>query len=246
MSPAWLPWIEAALRKDQRRFLQALKRIEEALALDRGELRGEILITKSRIHSAVGKLEVASEALLEAAALSDPSREPRNAFGLHFNLLVDLCQLQRPAEAELHLPQVQALAERLGEELDLVRVVWLKGKVAAGLGRPREARAAFEQVRRFFQQRELVFNYALVSLDLALLLLEEGATAEVRSLSEEMLWIFRAQKVEREALAALRVFCDVARKEIATVDFAQRIMKFLHRAQYDPELPFQATDAAEA
>ena len=33
------------------------------------------------------------------------------------------------------LPEVRALAERLGEELDLTRVFWLEGKVAAGLGR---------------------------------------------------------------------------------------------------------------
>ena len=32
---------------------------------------------------------------------------------------------------------MRALAERLGEELDLTRVVWLEGKVTAGLGQLR-------------------------------------------------------------------------------------------------------------
>jgi transcriptional regulator with XRE-family HTH domain len=39
LEEAWLPVLEANLRKDQRRFPEALERIAEALELDRGELR---------------------------------------------------------------------------------------------------------------------------------------------------------------------------------------------------------------
>jgi hypothetical protein len=46
---------------------------------------------------------------------------------------------------------------------------------------------------------------------------------------------FRAQKVEREALAALQLFCEAAKRRTAT---AERVVKFLHRAQHDPELRF--------
>ncbi len=83
LNPAWLPWIEAALRRDQRRFPEALKRIEEALALDRGELRGQILLSKARIHETLGNPEASTAALLEAAPWIDPSRDPRNALVLH-------------------------------------------------------------------------------------------------------------------------------------------------------------------
>jgi tetratricopeptide (TPR) repeat protein len=243
LNNAWLPGLEAALRRDQRRFPEALKRIDEALALDPGELRGEILLIKARIHETLGDPESSTAALYEAAPLIDPGREPRNAFGLRFNLLVDLCHLDRFVEAEPRLREVRALAERLGEELDLTRVVWLEGKVAAGLGRIAEARAAFEQARRAFSRRELTFDYALVSLELAVILLEQGRTAGVKALAEEMLRIFRTQKVEREALAALRLFCDAARRETATVDLARRLVTFLHRAQHDPELRFTEAGA---
>ena len=238
LNPAWLPGLEAALRRDQRRFPQALKRIDEALLLDTGEIRGEILLSKSAILHILGDPDGSAAALSEAAPLIDPSQEPRLAFGVRFNLLVDLCQLQRFGEAEPWLPEVRELAERLGGELDLTRVVWLKGKIAAGLGRSKEACTAFEQARRVFSRRELAFDYALVSLELAALLLEQGRTAEVRTLAEEMLQIFRVQKVDREALAALRLFCDTARREAATVDLARRLVRFLHRAQHDPELRF--------
>ena len=238
LNRAWLPGLEAALRRAQRRFPEALRRIEEALALDVGELKREILLTRANIHDALGNPEASTVALLEAAPLIDPRREPRLAFGVRFNLLVDLCHLERFEEAEPRLPEVRTLAAQLGEELDLTRVLWLEGKVAAGLERDGEARAAFEQARRVFGQRELAFDYALVSLEMAVLLLEQGRAAEVRTLAEEMLRIFRAQKIEREALAALRLFCDAARRETATAELARRLVKFLHRAQHDPGLRF--------
>lgn len=247
LNEAWLPGLEAALRRDQRRFPEALKRIDEALVLDKeGELRGEILITKAGIHDALGDPESSTAALHEAAILINTDQEPRLALVLRFNLVVDLCELDRATEAEPRLHEVRALAERLGEELDLTRVVWLEGKVASGLGRVGEARADFERVRRVFQQRGLAFDYALVSLDLALIFLAQGRAAEMSALAGEMLWIFRVQRVDREALAALQIFCDAARQETATVELTRRVVKFLYRSQYDPELRFEPGPGAEA
>jgi tetratricopeptide (TPR) repeat protein len=246
LNAAWLPGLEASLRRDQRRFGEALKRVDEALALDqKGELKAELLLSKSVIFQTLGEPEGSAAALSEAAPLIDPSREPRNALVLRFNLIVDTCNLQKFAEAEPMLNETQALAEQLGGVLDLTRSVWLRGKVAAGLGRLAEARSAFEQVRQAFVHHGLAFDYALVSLELALILLEQGRTTEVRTLAEEMLTIFQAQEVEREALAALQVFCDAARREAATVELTRRVVKFLYRAQHDPELCFEPENGAE-
>ncbi len=165
LEAARLPWIDAGLRKAQRRFPEALKRIEEALALDDGELRAQILLTKARILEILGDPERSTAVLMEAAPLINGQREPRLVMFLQFNLLVNLCRLGRTAEAESGLPELRLLAERLGEELDLVRMVWLEGKIAAGLGRIAEAYAAFQQVRREFTARELAYDGALVSLE---------------------------------------------------------------------------------
>ncbi len=238
LNPAWLPGLESALRRGQRRFTEALELIDDALSLDAGDLKSEILLTKSNIYDALGDPESSAAALSEAALSVDPIAQPRLAFGVRFNLLVDLCHLEIFEEAESRLPEVQALAEQLGEELDLTRVVWLTAKIAAGRGRHQEAREAFEKVQSVFTRRELTFDYALVSLELAVLLLEQGRTTEVKALAGEMLRIFRSQKVEREALAALRLFCDAAQRETATVELARRMVTFLHRAQHDPELRF--------
>jgi hypothetical protein len=112
--------------------------------------------------------------------------------------------------------------------------------VDAGLGRIAAARTAFDQVRQGFKAREMDYDYALVTLDLAALLLGQARAAEVSAFAEEMVRIFAGQKIHREALAALTLFCEAARQEEATVDLARRLIAYLHRARNDPRLRFEA------
>jgi transcriptional regulator with XRE-family HTH domain len=239
LDPAVPPWIEANLRKAQRRFGEALRKIDEALELDGGELRAQILLSKSNILRRLDDSAGSTAVLLEAEPLIDARHEPRLAFGVQFNLLVDLCGLGRAAEARPRLAGIRALAERMGEPLDLTRCTWLHGKVEAGLGHAAEALAAFGQARRDFREREIAYDYALVSLDLSLVLLDLGRSAEVAGIAQEMLWIFKSQGVHREALAALRLFCEAAKRKAATVELARRVERYLRRAQLDPELRFE-------
>jgi hypothetical protein len=83
-------------------------------------------------------------------------------------------------------------------------------------------------------------------LELAVLLLEHGHTSEVRSIAQGMLWIFKAQGVHREALAALRLFYDAATREALTTELTRKLIRYLYRAQYDPELRFLPGEEAEA
>lgn len=82
-------------------------------------------------------------------------------------------------------------------------------------------------------------DYALATLERAVLDLQEGRYAAVRALAEEMVWIFKAQGIEREALAALALFRKAAAEEKASVELARRLVQYLHRAQYDPDLVFE-------
>jgi len=122
LNEVWLPWIEANLLLAQREFAEALRKIDEALDLDPGERRGQILLSKSNILWRLDDPEQSTAVLLEAEALIDARREPRLAFGVRFNLLVDLCDLGRAAEARPRLGAVREIAEGLGEPLDLTRL----------------------------------------------------------------------------------------------------------------------------
>jgi tetratricopeptide (TPR) repeat protein len=236
--------LEADIRKAQRRFPEAQQLIEEALAADRGDLRGKLLLTQAQILGALGDTETSTEVLREAFFHIDAAREPRAALGARCEYLADLCLQDRAVEAAPHLLEVQALAEQLGQEVDLVRVTVLAGMIAAGTGQAEEAEELFEQARRKFAAFEppLDFDDALVSLDLGLLLLEQGRTSEVKILAEQMRLPFTRQGVHREALAALKIFCDAAKRETATVELTRRVIRFLHRSQEDPELKFEEAE----
>lgn len=244
LDPVWLPWIEAALRKDQRRFAAALEQIETSLGMVKdGSLRGKILLSKASILQVLGNPEASAEALREAAPWVDARAEPRLAFLLRFTLVANLCQAGRTREARELMPSVRTIAEGLGEPIDLTRVVWLDGKILAAENRTAEARTALEHVARDFTARELAYDAALVSLELAIILLSENHSAEVRSIAAGLIWVFRSQGIHREALAALRVFVEAAKKHTATSELARRILSFLNRAQADPDLEFE--EAAE-
>ena len=144
------------------------------------------------------------------------------------NLLVGL---ERFAEAAELLPCVRELALEQRNELDLIRVVWLAARVAAGQGRVEEAEAGFEQVRQAFLDHDLPYVAAVASLDLAVLWLRAGRTAEVRELAAEMEVVFRAKKIRREALAAILLFCEAAKQETATVELARRTIADIEKAR---------------
>jgi hypothetical protein len=119
-----------------------------------------------------------------------------------------------------------------------MRVGWLSGRVAVGRGRREEACVAFEQVQAECEAEGQAFAAAIVSLDLAVLYLEQGRTAEVRDLAARMAWILTAGGVKREAVAALRLFCDAAKREAATLSEARRVLGLLE----DRALPALSID----
>jgi hypothetical protein len=107
------------------------------------------------------------------------------------------------------------------------------------VGQSAEAETKLCQVRSVMMERENAFDYALATMDLAVVLLAENRTAEVRAFATDLLWIFRSQQMSENALAALRLFAAAARQESATVGLARRIRRFLDRAQQDPELKLE-------
>ena len=110
------------------------------------------------------------------------------------------------------------MAHEQGAELDGLRVDWSAGRIAAGLGRRAEAIARLEGVRQRFTDLELSYEAALSSLDLAVLWLEEGRTAEVREIAVAMEWIFKASALHsaRVARRAPNLFRTAADRDAAT------------------------------
>jgi tetratricopeptide (TPR) repeat protein len=231
--------LEASLRRDQRRFDAAAELLDRARELAPEESVGHILLNRAFALEQAGEVEAAIATLREAATLLDGADDPRLSCVLSFNLVANFCHLGQFEEAEALLGEVGDTALELGNELDLLRVLWLSGRVAAGRGRTQEARVALGRARREFAARGDGYDAAFVSLELAIVELEQGRTGAVRALAEEMLPIFERLGFQREALAALRVFCAAARAGTATADLPRRLLSFLERARRDPQLRFE-------
>jgi tetratricopeptide (TPR) repeat protein len=237
---------KANLRSDQRRFPEALSLLDRAFTAclegdpehrDRHQA-GRILINKSYVLNAMNEPELAIQALREAEGLVDPDRDRRLLLCIRHNLADNLATAGRFEEARALLPDVEALCRETGARLDEVRLRWVEGRIAAGLGDRAEARRLFTEARRDLLDRDLAFDAALLSLELAILSIEEGRSAEVRSLAEEMVEVFRSRDVHREVLAALAVFQAAAGLDGATAELARDLAGYLSRARREPGLRF--------
>ncbi len=229
--PEWrLLDLEASLRRDTRSFAAALDLLDRAMAGAPPIAAGRILLKRAVTLEQAGEATAALVTLQKAAPLVRALGEPALEWSLAFNWSVNLCHLGQFAEAAAQLPGLKRLTLDLGNELDLVRIGWLSGRVAGGMGDRQEARAAFERVREQLATHRNGFASAIVSLELAVLCLEDGQLAEVRRLAKEMSWIVAAEGVEREVLASLRLFCEAARREVATIDQARAALRLLGRS----------------
>jgi hypothetical protein len=92
------------------------------------------------------------------------------------------------------------------------------------------------RLAREFAASRNAYDAALVSLDLAILDLEEGRLVAVRKLAEEMVWVLASQRLHREALVALRLFFAAVQAGKASAELARRVLAFLERARNDQSL----------
>ena len=200
--------------------------------------RARLLIKWARTLELAGEHEASLEVLRQARPLIDAKNDPRLLFAHDFNKAVNLVLLDRFAEAEPLLPLIEAVTNP-ANELDMVRLRWLKGRVWAGVGRTPEALAALSEVRAYFRSEGIAFDFAVVSVELGTIHLEQGRAGLVKELADQMRWIFESQGIHKNALEALALFCHAARMEEAQADWARRLVKYLNRAQNNPSLRFE-------
>jgi tetratricopeptide (TPR) repeat protein len=238
LDPGRLPDLEASLFRDEGEFEKALRRLDLAIAVGRCPAR--ILIKKGSTLEAMGKYEEAVEALRKAGARLDREKEPRLWYKQRANLAVDLTFLKEFGEAAQLVEQARPVAMELEDEIDLIRLTWLEGRIQGGLGRRASARFLLEQALAKFAEEGMAYDVLLAALEIAGLLLDEGKTAEVKALTLKLAEAFESEDVHHEARKALDLFRKAAEREAATAELARQVLRFLFRAQYDPALRFAA------
>lgn len=232
--------LKASLRRHQGRFEESLDLLAQAQAASRSDAATvRLLLKKSATLEQMGDWQGAIGALKQARPLVEKQGDRRSLCVLEFNLCTSLCDAGLYSEAEALLPKVRKLALDLGNRLDLLRCRWLRARLSAGLGRLEEAEAELDYVVGRLVARGIAFDAARACLDLAQLYLLQKRSAEVKRLAGQMVAVFKAQGVHREALAAVILFQGAAEQEKATVELVRKLADYLRRAERCPELRFE-------
>ncbi len=225
--------LRSSLRRAQRRLDEALDLIDQALSLYReaGQEHGiaKSLLQRAKILEENGDLTGAIDLLRRTTEEIDPVREPQlSAYG-RFNLLTALLLAEHYEEAERLLPAIEGPLRIVGQPLDLIRLRWVEGNIHLGRGRRGPAEAAFREAQKEFLERQMGYDAALVSLDLARLYAQEGCVEDLKRLAAEMMPVFQSRDVHREAILALLMFQRACEEERLTVDLVRQLSAYLRR-----------------
>jgi tetratricopeptide (TPR) repeat protein len=232
---AQIDHLEGSLRKDQRRFGEAEELLTRSAMLFRisGDTAetARVLLLLGSLYFYQGLFERAIEMAQAALERLSPEEEPWLYLNGRHNLALYLAEAGRHAEAEGLVAADEDLYRQHPEPWTQLRLSWLRGKIAAGLGEPAEAERLFRETRDGFVRQGNGYDAAMASLDLALLYLREGRTAEVQPLAAEMVALFESRDVHREALAAVRLFQEAAQREEVTTGMVRELAGRLETAR---------------
>lgn len=238
LDPGRLLDVEASLRRAQRRLDEALDRLAEARPISHHPAR--VLIIRAFTLELKGDNEQSLAALREAEPLLDRQADPRLFYMQRHNLAACYIELGRYTEARALVQEVHEVVTQRRDEGEVPRLNGLRARIAAGLGRPGEARALLELAARQFARRRMWYDVAIALMELAELLLREGNKAEVKAMTPKLAEVFASKKVHPGALAALQLFREAAEAETADEELAGRVLRFLLRARNDQGLRFES------
>lgn len=236
--------IRAGLYGDMRRIEEALDLMDQVVAIYRWarEQRrlAQALLTKAHILHTADDLQRSLECIEQAEAIVETEEILTDLlFSVKQFRLLHLYQTDQIEAAQDLLPEVLRLAQEAGSRLDRVRTKWVKGLIQGRSGLTAEAERTLCEVRSVFLDECIHYDAALVSLDLAVVLLEAGRLARTRELAEEMIPLFKSLDIRREAFAALILFHRAALQEKATAGMARDIAAFLKRTGNTPALKYE-------
>jgi tetratricopeptide (TPR) repeat protein len=226
----------ASLYGAQRRFQPCWAALDMVYALHRENgrqhLAGRALISKAIFKGYAGSCHEALQLTSEGMALIDPEADP--------DLLLIAIQNQIWTHVECgFVKEARELLDRhrpcWGKDaLNELKLRWIEGRIAAGLG---ELSSAFEHLaaaREGFESAGLPYRAALVSLDLGTLLLRLGQTAEARHSLVAAVDTFYNLQVTRETLAAAEILRRALEMEATPVILIAHIAEFLRSLTGDP------------
>jgi tetratricopeptide (TPR) repeat protein len=171
----------------------------------RFHLAGRALYSAGNMAAWAGSQGPALLLLRRGLDLLDEERDPALVSQLLLAMITYLAELGRFRSARRLLWRCRHLFTESGNELDLVRLRWLEGRIYAGLSDYPRAELALQETRAAFAKHQKVYSAAVAGLDLAAVWAQQGRLDEIQALAQEMIATFRALRIAREAIVTLLI-----------------------------------------
>lgn len=239
------PWLEAhilflsaSLHGALRRFDEAYVALNSAFALfmelgDR-HCAGKALIKKALYAHYHGHSEVAAKENRAGLELIDPAEEPRLVVLARYNQAEFLSASGQFGEAERHLFEFRHEIEASLGRVEKTKLAWLEARIDAGLGRFASAERRILGARDAFAELGMRFHAGVMGLELALLLLRQGRTAEAAAFASEAELVFQQLQIQREMLAAVATLAECLRRKLATPAMVEEVISCMVKAEQSP------------
>jgi hypothetical protein len=238
---AELASLEASLRLNQDRLEEAEELLDRAIALSgaAGDAASvaKNLIKRGDVQRLNDRLDASGDSLRAALRVLGPDDDTHLVLCAVGALGLYLCAVGEAGEAEDLLARHAPLLRGHDDVWMDLRMKVLRGRIAHGLGRSDEAERLLLAARQGYLDRELGYDAALVTLDLALLYLDQGRTAELKDAARLMQPIFEVRNVHRQALAALMLFEQAAAAEKVTEQTIHGLRRYLERTRIERQPP---------
>lgn len=213
--------LEASLRIDQGRLSDARSLLDRAAFLYRQagsvEPLAKVLVQAAIVESRAGDPAAAVAMQRQVLAVLDKSDERRILPAAVLNLALDLNELAQPEAATEVLNRYR---ERLVDAgaWESPRSQTVRGRLALARNDSAEAERLFLAARSDLVRRGDPIRAAVASLDLALLYLQQGKTADLRRMARSMGQVFEAEELHEEAMATVVLFQQAVAAESLTVE----------------------------
>jgi tetratricopeptide (TPR) repeat protein len=236
--------LEASFDAYSRSFGNACLRLKKVFSFYRrngqDHFAGRTLLQLGRYTGFAGDFEKALRLIDESLSLLDVNKDAGLVYVAKQNQIEFLVWCKRYRDAEIELFHLRALQRATGGRINELRQHWLAGRIEAGKERLARAETTLREVHEGWTELGSGYNVALVSLDLAAVLLAQRKAPEATTVVSAAYKIFSALNIQREALVVLLMLKTSCEMREATREHVEKLARYLRKLENDPKAEFEA------